>query len=455
MKMLTVVNGVLFFLMLFAINCEKSVEPNQEQDELSPEQIVTIGDVYFTEGVDADHDGYFSYAKLNIELSLNEGSKDICIQVSYSHKDSAVYYPYQQIKSFILEDHMKPTMSIGLPNSELSQGKWDFEVRVFNSEEDTVGLASVSAGEDNDLHDVPFEPSARDVEITVSDVRWAEKIDHDEDGYLSSGILCLDMNTTEGQAEIFFILYRKGTTDPGYTPVDTSDNFIVEGNTDTDSYCVEISASEKKEYEFAYGIYFSAGNELIRTYSGFDDNDLFEKLEPANQDYIPIGTWLKLDDGTFESWVNFPAGTGDFAVKFYAPSNTLSCRIKKIAIRIDSESNYGMLKVWRIIQGAPNDEIWSGSDLVLLTTGWNEFEVNIDISSFKEFSAGYWQAQAGGPNLSTDTGAFNLGTSFSRSDDVWTQVSGIDYAIEVYVEYTKEPIGPTAVIGSWLKDNKP
>ena len=161
------INKLLFilpFVLLIQCNSKSTIKPEEPS-------VVSIRDVWFSDGVDNDGDGYFSYAHFNFDIDVNKGSMEIFIKLGVrvtSPSDTATYYIYFESVDFPVEGSTTDDaqyISIGDPNDELPQGRYDFLLQVFSSSDPNIVIAEASPATDNDLYRVSFESANKDQAI--------------------------------------------------------------------------------------------------------------------------------------------------------------------------------------------------------------------------------------------------------------------------------------------------
>ena len=151
-------NYLFIFSIFFLIQCSKS--PTKPKEPL-----ISIRDVWFSETVDNDNDGYSSYAKFNFDLDVNQGSSEVFVKLGIRVTDTETYYVYFESVDFTIEGSTSEDVlyiNIGAPNTELSQGSYDFLLHVFLSSDPNTVVAEASPSSDTDLYNVPFETSSED-----------------------------------------------------------------------------------------------------------------------------------------------------------------------------------------------------------------------------------------------------------------------------------------------------
>lgn len=152
---------ILPLLLLVQCNSKSTIKPEESS-------VLSIRDAWFSDSVDNDGDGYFSSAHFNFDIDVNRGSVEVFIKLGVrvtSPSDTATYYLYFESVDFIVEGSTTDDaqyISIGDPNDELPQGRYDFLLQVFSSSDPSTVIAEASPATDNDLYRVSFESAAKD-----------------------------------------------------------------------------------------------------------------------------------------------------------------------------------------------------------------------------------------------------------------------------------------------------
>lgn len=170
---------VVICLICINHSCDKS---NEQQGTPN----VTIKSIWISDKVDDDDDGYSSYARLNFDLDTDFDESDVTVKLGvrdHSTNATQTYDVYFESAFFTIvgatsEDAVY--IDIGSPNDELSKGRYDFLLQVFESSDPTEVIAEASPETYAVLSDNQFERSSEE-EVLVEE--WISYID---DGILES-----------------------------------------------------------------------------------------------------------------------------------------------------------------------------------------------------------------------------------------------------------------------------
>jgi len=193
------------------------------------------------------------------------------------------------------------------------------------------------------------------------------------------------------------------------------------------------------EYNLSVEVYFKNSNVPESVVSAENDTDLQHiKIESTASDPSPIIT-LGYTDGSFETGIAYQGNNianALFAVGFDLPEETIFYTIKKIRIYVAASPNYITLRLWDGSQNKPGDQFYF-SDLRYVSSGWNDFPVNLQRNGNNKFYAGYRQLVSGAPLLGIDTEAPPSLQSmfFSETERSWQVFQNGDFGIEVELEY--------------------
>ena len=304
--------------------------------------------------------------------------------------------------------------------------------------------------------------------VTISDVWITDAIDIDGDGYNSYLKLNFDLDVNKPDSVEVFVLLGFRVTDPmdtaSYYLLFESLDFKIAGSSAADGKYIgiELPNPNNEEYmgvfDFLLEVYYSSDpNTRIVYASESEDADMGGiPMETSQIDVIIYDTWLSYNDGSFEDGYFWQNTTGYLAVRFNQPSGAVSCLIKAIRYHIFANSANVYIRVWDNSGGFPGGYIYyssSGDEYYLFSNQWNTAYIDIDVSNYDPFFVGYYQYQFDVPLISADETTPLFGRSYYKSFSAssWTNDTGGDYAIEVYVEYTGTSAnGKPIVKGEWL-----
>ena len=405
--------------------------------------------------VDNDNDGYYSESGLVVDVDVNQGDSADVFLLLYSKASSEsewnLLIPLDQTYTFTVSGTSSDDARMyGLSN--FPHDTYDFAVEAYIND----GLFQVEDMQDPSnnslLNDWPLETADEDVGqvLEIYDAYWTDQVDNDTDGYYSQANLVVDVDVNAGSADVYLKIYAKSTSSGIYNLIHTTGTFSITEYSSADAYAVAISNFSHGSYDFKVEVYFAGDNTVRDEIDKDSDSDLGAvNLETAAEDQSAATTWISYHDNSFEDYVYYVSGDFSsatvFVVGFDHPVSAVTCTIKKIAINIYQDPSYGKLRVIN------SGNIYAPPNLVALNTGWNTFDVDVDVTDHDPFFVGYLQAQQDNPKLSVDKTAPHSGRSWWWNGSEWVSETDMDYAIEVFVEYTVG-VGKskTETIATWL-----
>lgn len=218
---------------------------------------------WWSDKYDRNSNGYWRYAKLNINVDIDTTlKKNVYAKLYYKNSLDNSYTLYYQFPGFSIFDHdSSDTVSyiVGSPTTELQSGTYDFRVEVYESDSNIlVAFADESQPE---LHDVKFESEENDTyHYSISNVSWSNQIDLDGDGYTQYRKLSfktdVDQNANRAiYAKVFYL--HPDSTD--YSLYDSTANFNISGTSQNNNYTVNIGGVstqlDSAAYDFLISIY--------------------------------------------------------------------------------------------------------------------------------------------------------------------------------------------------------
>jgi hypothetical protein len=318
----------------------------------------------------------------------------------------------------------------------------------------------------------PTKPSSEKTSrLVITNVWISDAVDLDEDGYCSNLYLNFDLDVANGSKEVFIKLGYKTTGDESqtYTLCFESVRFTVSGVTDEDAKYIELNDLESElpsgEYDFLLQVFDTAEpDQVIAEATPGAFNQLASiKLETMNEDQQLMAAWLSWNDGTFESSRYFPPpDTGGripvgayttilgLATRFERPDDVSSCMIKKIRVHIQTIRTAAQLTFSLYDEGneLPDEIIYKHGSSINLVEGWNEIELDYDITMHPVFYV--FIAASSAYDLSVDTsgilpGEVNYTYQYTyravadpdlRETYSWPEFTEGNHAIDVLVEYS-------------------
>jgi hypothetical protein len=274
------VSIVLLGLIFFIPACNQSTSSN------TPALKITPVNLWLSDVVDVDGDGYASYLHLNMDLDVNRNSIEIIAVIGvrlHDPADTAGYYMYFQSPPFDIGGEGSDDAvyaGIGDPNPELPQAEWDFAVLIYlssNTEDPVIGFDLNNVP---DLGQIAMEEVVTDGGILIYDAWWQNQMDIDGDGYFSQAMLGVDVDVPSGStANVYLDLFAKTSVSSSYLYFGSTNTFSVDGESETDAVGINFDDA------FAHNTYDFKINAMV--YNGDVVEDFVDKSTSG-----PIGDEL-------------------------------------------------------------------------------------------------------------------------------------------------------------------
>ncbi len=240
--------------------------------EEEPDYTYSIDSVWWSDSIDANHDGFTSYRRLNLNVHLKEDvSRPIRARVFYQPVEASEFTFYAFSKKTLAVGKDKDNIlgvSIGSPNKELERGAYNFKVEIY--EEGGSRLEAVTGKKDSlTLYNNAFEKTETDNNYSLN-VYWRDAFDNDKDGYWSRAYLVLDANndanvTRNLEAKIYY--KHSSETEYSKDSLYADVNFTITNSSQDDSVSVPIGIAPNDfahgEYDFRVELYEAGTNTLI------------------------------------------------------------------------------------------------------------------------------------------------------------------------------------------------
>lgn len=246
------VSIVLLGLVFFMPACNQSTSSN------TPALKITPVNLWLSNVVDVDGDGYASYLRMNMDLDVNRNSIELVAVIGvrlHDPADTAGYYMYFQSPPFDIGGEGSDDAvyaGIGDPNPELPQAEWDFVVLIYlssNTEDPVIGFDLNNVP---DLGQIAMEEVVTDGGILIYDAWWQNQMDIDGDGYFSQAMLGVDVDVPSGSnTDVYLDLYAKTSASSNYLYFGSTNTFTVDGESETDAVGINVSdAFAHNNYDF-------------------------------------------------------------------------------------------------------------------------------------------------------------------------------------------------------------
>jgi hypothetical protein len=319
----------------------------------------------------------------------------------------------------------------------------------------------------------PTKPSNdKTSQLIIENIWVSDAVDNDEDGYYSNLYLNFDLDVANGSKEVFVKLGYK-TTNAGtqdFVLCFESVSFTVSGVTSEDAKYIELNDLDTElangQYDFLLQVFEKTNpDQAIAEAAPQSFTPLASiKLETQEEDQKSITTWLSWHDGSFEASRYFPPpDTGGrvplgyyttmlgLATRFDRPANVSSCIIKKIRLHIQTIRTAAqlMFSLYDEENELPDAIIYEHGSSIDLVEGWNEIDLDYDVTLYDHFYVYITASSA--YDLSLDTSG-NLPSKVNYSYQYtyqtvpdpdlmhtysWPEFTGGNHAIDIMVEYTQ------------------
>jgi hypothetical protein len=425
-------------------NCSSSSESKPKK------QVVSFADVWFSDGVDNDKDGYYSYLHLNFDLNVSSGSTDLFVQIYWRYTDpldTAGYWNYMESAVFTISgstDGDAKYVSIGSPNDELPERSYDFMIWVYKESDPDNPILELASYNDDNFGDVltgiPIEEDITDAALTIYDAYWDNVVDTDEDGYATQADLVVDVDVTRGvKTYAYLVIYQKSYNSSTYSLRAVTENFTVTGANSADAVAVLIDSLSYGLYDFKIDVYYDVGSNIEDTDDASTNPDLNDVA------FELVGAWLWYDDGYLEDALSSDLPSY-FAVRFDKPSGAVTCSVKEIYLYVtsrDTTISYANFKIWdNSASNLPSSYLYDGTTNIYIAYDENNYysaqgTMNVDVSAGDAFWVGYYMIYGYGFYLGADTSSPHYRSYFRNSSTInWRMNLLDDFCIRVYVEYT-------------------
>ncbi len=258
----------IFAIVTIIFSCNTVEQP--------PNYTYSIDSVWWSDAVDGNADGYAKFERLNFDVHLKENtSQTIVGRVYYKLKDASdfSFYAFSEDKRIIgnnAENNL--FVSIGSPNIELQRGIYDFNIEIYQTDQNDIKATSDSL-QLITLSNKKFELPQFDNTYTMN-LFWENQFDKNGNAYNRYATLVIDVNNNEQVTRnIDAKIYYKLSTDKNFQLYFEKNNFTISGQSLNDTVSVLISGDngelEKGEYDFRVDV-FEAGKDRLLD---FEDNE--------------------------------------------------------------------------------------------------------------------------------------------------------------------------------------
>ena len=287
--MISLVKGIFVIaastaLILFTIISCDTVEEE-------PDYTYTIENVWWSDSIDGNSDGYPYFKRLNFNVHIAEDvSQRISPRIYYKVHDATTYSFYAYANDYQATGGGQDNnvfVSIGSPNKELSRGHYDFSIEIYEPGNDRLE-AKTDSTFDNVLMNNPFEESSADKVYSV-DAWWTNQYDRNKNEYWRNAQLNFDVDVEEGVTKTVDVdlLFRNSESET-YTLYNSFNDITITGTTNQDSvsYTVGLPNDELEygTYDFRINVY-EAGSSVLAAFIDEGSSQLNDvKFETEDED---------------------------------------------------------------------------------------------------------------------------------------------------------------------------
>ena len=240
--------------------------------EEEPDYTYSIDSVWWSDSIDANHDGFTSYRKLNFDVHLKEDvSRAIRGRVFYQPVEASefTFYAFTEKTLAVGKNHDNILgVPVGKPNRELDRGLYNFKIEIY---EEGGSRKEAATGKKDSLilYNNAFEKTETDNSYSLN-VYWRDGFDNDQDGYWSYAYLVLDANNdADVTRNLEAKVYYKSASEAEYSQdnlyADLSFTITNSSPNDTVSIPVGIAPNDfdHGEYDFRVELYEKGTNTLV------------------------------------------------------------------------------------------------------------------------------------------------------------------------------------------------
>lgn len=255
-----IILSVIFFFVIF-LSCEMTEEP--------VDYTYSISNLWWSDSIDGNQDGYLQYKKLNLTVTLQEKvTRSIQAQIYYKLVEASDFSFYAFSSSAVINGGTDKdiSISIGKPNKELSKGIYDFAIKIYETGSERLEAKS---GEKDSLVllNNKFEASGDDNNFDIN-IWWSNKYDRNKNGYSRSADLNFDINTDQSNTKTVDVnIYRKESAAADYTQINSLTNISIDGSI-PDTLTIPIQSETNDTlyhgtYDFRVEVYEMPENILV------------------------------------------------------------------------------------------------------------------------------------------------------------------------------------------------
>lgn len=258
-----------------------------------------VDNVYWSDNIDGNQDGYTQFRRLNFSVFLQEQvTRKVQARIYYKLQDASDYSlygitPETEVTGGDLEN--KLFYSIGAPNRELQRDKYDFSIELYEVNKDR--LEAQTDSQTTVLYNNSFEESGNDNSCFVS-FWWSNNYDRDGNFYWRYSTMNINVYSTETyNKKVDVKIYYKRSADETYKLFQTVSDYNVKGALiDTLKYVFGLPELKltHDQYDFRVEVYRSDINTLVAFKDPEDPllNDVeFESDEEDSYHYKFSSVW--------------------------------------------------------------------------------------------------------------------------------------------------------------------
>jgi hypothetical protein len=448
-----------FLTCIFAIGlCFLSFcsAPNNSSTEKTS---IQIHNIWFSEQVDADLDGYFSQSLLHINLELLKGSHEIFIRIYSRAAEAAdttaltLYYQTEVFKIIAGSNIDTAYIRLGYPDVELNQGLYDLFACVYNPLSPDFILAEATPLSHSMLRNIAVENEFTDARLSITDAVLLNRIDYDGDGFYSSFEMRVKITSSKYNRIADLVMHAKPGSGGNYIPIDTVKNITLTDTITTTSITFNSKYIAGNNYDLKLEANFEDNATIEDVFDKDDNPDLGNVLMESADDEEKEERLLAGHDNTFEDIISYE--NRSYAVRFNQPSGAIKCTIDKVRLHCTVDPAYIDLALWDDKEGLPQNEIFLfQSQKYVNDQGWNEYITDFNIADYNTFYVVFDLYADQGPAVSVDGDPPHNESSFYKNPNtgIWEVKADGDIAVEVLVAYyTGSGNGGNVVKKHWIK----
>ncbi len=259
----------------------------------------SIDNVYWSDKIDGNLDGYAQFKRLNFSVYLQEEvTRNVQARIYYKPQDASTFSLYgisPEIEVTGGDFENKLFYSIGAPNKELQRDQYDFSIELYEVNKDRLEAQTDSLS--TELFANKFEESGNDNSCFVN-FWWSNSYDRDGNTYWRYATMNINVYSTQTfNKKVYIKIFYKKSADETYKLFQAVNEYDVKGElVDTLKYVFGLPELKLTydQYDFRVEVYRSDIGALVAFKDPEDPllNDIeFESDEEDSYHYKFSSVW--------------------------------------------------------------------------------------------------------------------------------------------------------------------